>query len=176
MKHTLMNGWTKKKMKQTILDRNTGTRCMSPEESSNCAYSDGKGNHCAVGCFIPDDHGGMGSPDGAAGLLRNYPELKELMPLDEDGLSLLQHCHDTRGAFGVRDRMFDWIDNNVVEPKGEREMKKLIDHAMTCAKLIELLSEYPPDTIVQVEWPHAYDGSVARFDPDPKLNEDVVVL
>ena len=109
-KFKTINGYTKKQMIRFFKDYNTGKRCIL--DWGDCLYSDGKGNHCAVGCFIPDDHPGMNFVGGVRHLLWEHPELESVMPLSTEGMLKLQMVHDTcRG--NTIEAMVDWVDENV---------------------------------------------------------------
>lgn len=123
MKYKLRNGYTKKEMIQFIRDYNTGERCHN---GFSCVYSDRLGNHCAIGCFIPDDHKGMWFAGEVRDLLKEYPDLQGVMPLSLRGLEKMQEVHDYhskdspqpipkkyKDIDNVRKRLITWIENNV---------------------------------------------------------------
>lgn len=118
MKYSTINGWTKEKMKAQIRAKNNGTRCYDSEQDS-CVYEMPNGNHCAVGCFIPQGHEGMTIIGGSDNLLYNYQSLTLLMPLKPRALRELQKVHDScqdgKYARDVRDVLCEWIDANVVD-------------------------------------------------------------
>lgn len=121
-KYKLQNGFTKKEMIEIIDSYNNGK--MSFDDGDGvCVYKDGD-NHCAVGCFIPHKHKGMDFHGGVVHLLERYPGLKDIMPLEIDGLRELQMVHDHmfldtdvrlkyRKIKNVKKRMITWINDNV---------------------------------------------------------------
>ena len=111
-----INGFTKEKMIEMIKARNTGDKCMITREdgSSFCSYDDGKGNHCAVGIFMPDGHEGMSYTGGYSRLFNRYPDLKISMPLEPETMGQLQEIHDKQPeGIQVRSALINWINENV---------------------------------------------------------------
>lgn len=112
-----INGFTKEKIIETLLTRNNGTRCVSNATitwgAPKCCY-ESNGNHCAVGCFIPDGHPGMRVPGDAESLIEDHPDLKECMPLELDALLMLQSMHDlTNVDQDLHTILVQWINENV---------------------------------------------------------------
>jgi hypothetical protein len=101
-RYVLRPGLTKEQFLQTLLTRNKGKRAYS-ELVTHCLYEDEEGNHCGVGCFIPDGHPGMRNRGGVGALLKDHPDLVDKMPLLNNrtdlraarGLTALQSIHDT---------------------------------------------------------------------------------
>lgn len=109
-----INGWTKEAMKRQFRERNTGKKCAAPGSWMGCMYDDRRGNHCAIGVFIPDGHPAMGAEVDASDLLDRYPDLLPLMPLESNPLLCLQYVHDQ--AYPDEDihkLVCEWIDCNV---------------------------------------------------------------
>lgn len=110
-----INGFTKAKMINVIKNRIKDEPCV--DQTGSCAYEDGKGNHCAVGAFIPDKHEAMSSTRTVLSMLDTYPILKEYMPLSTDGLVKLQLVHDAcvhSGEMPVP-LLIKWIEENVID-------------------------------------------------------------
>ena len=125
---TTRNGWTVARMKEAIQTRNLGRPAYG--RGARCTYLAPDGNRCAVGVFIPDGHasivGDVAEMD-ARDLLTTFPDLAEHMPIDEDGLMLMQNVHDIC-PHGVdpRPRLLAWIaeyvrDSSVAAGGGEGE-------------------------------------------------------
>ena len=120
MEYKLSNGWTKEKVMEQIKKYNNNTRAI---RGTQCQYKDENGNRCAIGCFIPDEHNGLGFQGGVGDLLKNYPDLKLYMPLDDImGLESFQVAHDESYSYGqdktkiglpVYPRIVEWLEENV---------------------------------------------------------------
>lgn len=114
---TTINGWTKDRIKQQILLRNDGTIATNTATGS-CKYRTKSGNHCAVGCFIPDGHIAMSEVLSVGQVLHKYPELQSAMPLPPVAMGEMQAVHDNivdTGCDGtMHDLLLAWVDNNVV--------------------------------------------------------------
>lgn len=112
-----INGWTKEKMKEQIRKKNNGKQAMRSLENGGtaCVYETPDGNHCAVGCFIPEGHPGMRCTDSSNVLLAEHPDLLSVMPLDGDNLRAFQRQHDGVCPTNeiIHHRLFQWIDNNI---------------------------------------------------------------
>lgn len=111
-KYKTANGYTKAKMIETIktkmLDHRSWHLC-----GILCAYLAEDGNRCAIGCFIPDGHIALLSLMSVNGILTNYPDLKNFMPLESKvGLRKLQKTHD-RAAGDPRLKVLRWIETYV---------------------------------------------------------------
>lgn len=106
-----INGWTKESMKQAIQLRNTGCRAVT--HRGMCTYVNDYGNHCAVGCFIPDEHPASGSEYGVSALISQFPELK--FPLEVNALYKMQAVHDYCGDADPRPLLAEWIEMHVVD-------------------------------------------------------------
>ena len=91
MRYKLKEGWTKERMLNVLLTRNTNVVCRV---NGSCVNANEFGNHCAIGCFIPDDHMAVRHSLIVGDLLYTFPTLNEFMPLEEDGLMSLQRLHD----------------------------------------------------------------------------------
>ena len=72
-----------------------GERCMSSE---NCAYSDDKGNHCAIGWLLPeDDEVLMRSKKGLLDLIEfNRNRIPQIILDNDDAFYSLQKFHDCK--------------------------------------------------------------------------------
>ncbi len=88
----LKAGWTKAKVFKKITAGNNGIPCLDMDGA--CAYSDGDGNHCAIGCFIPKGHPGMEFEGPVDLLLKHHPDLKKYMPFRIQALAAFQAEHD----------------------------------------------------------------------------------
>ena len=112
--YKLQNGFKKWEMISLIEQFNNGKKSFS-ERSSLCVYETADGNHCAVGCFIPDGHPGLKSLETVQDLLFKNPDLLPCMPLGIAGMMALQKVHDTyrRSKIDVRTKMINWVNNNV---------------------------------------------------------------
>lgn len=107
-----INGWTKAKMKEQIVKKNNGQKCVKLD--GKCSYSiNDDSNRCVIGCFIPDNHPALKSDFFASATVMNYDLFNE-MPLDSEGLDAFQLHHDylPSGVF-IQDKLFQWIDENV---------------------------------------------------------------
>lgn len=116
MAYTLRNGWTKERMIQAILTRNNGKQCLDGDD--DCLYFNAAtGNHCAVGCFIPDDeHPAMYELLRVHNLVERYPSLELVFPLSLEGMNALQECHDHYdSSVDMHKLLTDWINKNVTE-------------------------------------------------------------
>jgi hypothetical protein len=112
-KYQPINGWTKAEIINAITQGNQGTRSMrqlDPRRSHVCSYRGVGGNKCAVGIFIPDDlyHEDCERRQ-AWQLLRDYPGLKEFMPLPVDALDWMQDVHDYSYESDPRPALIDWV-------------------------------------------------------------------
>lgn len=74
-----VNGWTKVKMIEQIKLKNNGKKSKN-ELDGRCMYKTPNGNHCAIGCFIPDSHRALRFEGNVLELLIEYPELRTNMP------------------------------------------------------------------------------------------------
>jgi len=117
MKIPLINGYTKETMKRLIRKYNMDKRSV---HKGSCLYQSPDGNRCAVGCFIPDHHPALKSISGVDGMLKEYPDMGDCMPLPIMWLEMFQELHDMydpnhkrfKGK-GLLDVLCDWIDENV---------------------------------------------------------------
>ena len=116
--YKLRNGFKKWEVISLIEQFNNGERSFNAF-ADQCVYETDDGNHCAVGCFIPDGHPGMKSLDAVRELLDLYPDLKECMPLSIVGMTALQEVHDVhhKEVLDVKTRMINWVKANVKENK-----------------------------------------------------------
>lgn len=123
--YQVINGWTKERMKQQIRERNNGKPAFN---GFACVYLTDDNNCCAAGCFIPNGHEGQQRQGLIGGLLRDHPDLKDLMPLDADGMMAMQVAHDEQivetdtGSWAPKDIdmrviLCDWIDANCEDPQ-----------------------------------------------------------
>ena len=71
-----------------------GERCV--DHNGHCMYSDGKGNHCALGWLLDEDDSElMDAASGAEGLIQDLPEkIPQIIKDNEYTFSLLQRFHD----------------------------------------------------------------------------------
>lgn len=106
------NGWTKDKMIKRIKERNNGNRSVSLS-SSLCLYKSSDGNHCAIGCFIPENNNAMSFKGCVSELLANSSDLEKEMPLCVEGLMNMQLIHDRCTKDDVREALTLWINKNV---------------------------------------------------------------
>ena len=116
--YKLKNGFKKWEVISLLEQFNKGERSFNEFEKM-CVYETANGNHCAVGCFIPDGHPGMKTLGAVRRLLDLHPDLKECMPLDTVGMTALQRVHDTSHKYvlDVKTRMTNWVKANVKENK-----------------------------------------------------------
>ena len=117
-----INGWTKKKMSQAIMERMLDHRSVGhalEHTPAKCRYRAPDGNRCAVGVFIPDE---LYTPDMDTRLtshIQPFPwnggPIGALMPLTIHGLLELQHVHDdyTGPDPDPRPALLAWINENV---------------------------------------------------------------
>ncbi len=108
-----INGWTKEKMIAQIKLKNNGSKA---EYKHLCRYRTDEGNACFVGAFIPDDVYSPSFEGSVHFLLKEYPNMLPIMPLDEDALAKLQHVHDGHESAimaPLHQRMEEWINDNV---------------------------------------------------------------
>jgi len=113
MKFAPINTYTKEDIIWYLETFNTGKRCVS-RKTGLCCYKT-RDNHCAVGCFIPHGHKGLGYAGGVFSLLQDYPDLIEKMPLNMAAMRELQEVHD-RNHFNKESTlniMIQWVKNNV---------------------------------------------------------------
>lgn len=117
MKYQTINGWTVEKMKEQIRKKNNGKRAVGEHPDFDreiCLYETPDGNHCAVGCFIPEGHKALSLGAGVDSLLDLNPELHDVFPLESEALSQLQSVHDGNGDnYDIRETLCRWIDQNV---------------------------------------------------------------
>lgn len=111
MKYKPLNGYTKQKIIDTIMERNKGERARRGDA---CSYKTPEGNHCAVGCFMPDEHPGMELRANVERLIEEYPDLEGTLPLGIEALHELQLIHDidSQGK-DPRPALIKWVEENV---------------------------------------------------------------
>jgi hypothetical protein len=113
-----INGWTKEKMKEQIRKKNNGSRAWEEGKigyMSGCRYRTPDNNHCAVGCFIPENHEALQYVGDSNWLLNHYPGLEFDMPLNKEALFTMQQIHDEAIGVNVQEILCKWIDQNVVD-------------------------------------------------------------
>jgi hypothetical protein len=115
-KFKLRKGWTKQKMLKVLLTRNNGKPAQSSDHGV-CVYANAEGNHCAVGCFIPDGHPGMELRGTVGDLLASFPTLQKKMPIGLEGLKALQAVHDHFDSRGSAPYSAPALDVFAQEPK-----------------------------------------------------------
>jgi len=107
-----MNGYTIESMISTIKARNNGNQCVG-NVNLGCLYNDGNGNHCAVGCFLPDDHPAMSNKNvSVTGIVEGGidPDLEKILPISLVGMQRLQSKHDDSiGCKHIHDVLEKWI-------------------------------------------------------------------
>ena len=65
------------------------------DTNGNCRYKDDYGNHCFIGCFIPEGHPAEKSKVEVSGMLGFFPEIAQLLPFNEgSALTEFQNLHD----------------------------------------------------------------------------------
>lgn len=115
-----INGWTKKKMLNVLKKRRYNVPAVD-KESETCVYLTGNGNKCAVGMFIPSGHEAQHLEGTVRALFDAYPDLFYKMPLNFEGMGMLQFIHDStyeNGKLGNAKRaMIDWVEANVKAEK-----------------------------------------------------------
>jgi len=126
MKYTLVNGWTKAKMKAAIQKYNNGTQARyTSVYSSACAYQTPDGNRCAIGCFLPDEHPALHYSGRAGNLMSTYSDIN--LPITDVFMAeSFQDVHDKDmfrdldpSSPQLHQALFNWIDNNVIDPENE---------------------------------------------------------
>lgn len=101
-------------MMEQIKLKNNGKKCV--DKGGACRYrSKSLKNCCIVGCFIPDDIYGPEFED--QGILDIIADVQDFMPLEGDGLYLLQQVHDKyfpeTSEYTLRKTVEKWINENV---------------------------------------------------------------
>lgn len=114
------NGYNLEKTMAKIREGNKGHRAMdttSLENAGRCMYLTPDGNKCAIGCFIPDGHRAQRSPEMVDAILKAYPGLVGLMPLEgELALKAFQRFHDIHiNDGGLHSSIQQWLIENVQE-------------------------------------------------------------
>lgn len=112
-----INGWTKETMINHIKKEFKG-KSVSYIDCGNdelCLYRGPEGKKCAIGMFIPDNlYAERMEEDGLISkIIRTYPKVKYVLPLDLDGLLLLQEVHDNSDEDDTLNDMLDFIEANV---------------------------------------------------------------
>ncbi len=113
-----INGFTKEKIKETIIKNNFNRISMYKNDSySVCHYKSNDGNKCFVGCFIPEEEY-LEKIEGKSvtDLLELFPNLNQYMPLQTSALISLQILHDNYSSFNAKslhEVMIEWVDANV---------------------------------------------------------------
>lgn len=89
-----------------------GGKCLSDE--GNCAYGDGRGNHCAVGWLLDEEDGDLMSYRGTVNGLATSHDLPSLITENKYAFRLLQYFHDHKGAFREKslDDLSKYIDTS----------------------------------------------------------------
>lgn len=118
MQYMTQNGWTREKMKEQIRKYNNGTKAIV---GNACQYLTADNNRCAAGCFFPDDHRALSYYGNIVDILHSCPDLEEHFPLGWHGMHILQQKHDNYSGTDLRPALFQWIDENVIEPGEESE-------------------------------------------------------
>jgi hypothetical protein len=120
-----INGWTKAKMIERIKQKNDGRgpcqQWKNLPKAGNCRYRRSDGNCCLVGVFIPDDeYSAQMEGMGVVTLLKEFPLLNKHMPLDSQGMNVLQGKHDLLEDLDtdIHELATDWINRNVEDSNG----------------------------------------------------------
>ena len=96
-----------------------GAATTRHDGTKRCVYRTPDGGGCAVGAFLQEGEYSYGMEGKAIGtILRDdFPHLRASMPLDEDGLALLQGVHDgavlNHDPANVTEELVSWIEDNV---------------------------------------------------------------
>lgn len=118
MKYRPINGWTRQSIIEVIKARNSDEPATMLDECGwrSCVYKTARDNRCAIGLFIPDDHEALRATNtNVSGLLRIYPDLKSVMPLEGNALTVFQGVHDAmeKELCGVKLALIEWVEKNV---------------------------------------------------------------
>lgn len=118
MKYNPINGFTKLKIIETIVQNNNGTQSLDPK-LSECKYKM-DGNACAVGCFLPDNRFTRSFIGDVGSLLKRRPSYFKLLPLPISALYELQQIHDKcYTPDNVQKKMLEWVIDHVEDIKEE---------------------------------------------------------
>lgn len=120
------NGFSKLRMKHEVRENFKGKAmekvnmtCVYRTEKENKTTGEVTVYKCAVGIFIPDNkYMPSMEAQGSNRLLKEFPWLKDLMPLNMAGMADFQHQHDSINAdkmdFEAQlEKLLTWIDENV---------------------------------------------------------------
>jgi hypothetical protein len=110
-----INNWTKESMIEHVKANFKGKSVKTFDHNycSSCAYRGDNGAKCAVGMFIPDELYKSEMEGLLDRLSELEPRLKNVMPLDVDGLLSLQGSHDNSEPENTLADMIEWIERNV---------------------------------------------------------------
>ncbi len=114
-----INGFTKAKMLEVIQARPFTERAKTDRY---CVYLTPDGNKCGVGLFLPEGHEAQKASGSSEMLFHAFPDLKEKMPLDEEGMRMFQFVHDGVDDLGrykgnAKQAMIDWVEKHVEDDK-----------------------------------------------------------
>lgn len=109
----VINGWTKEKMKEHIVNNFKGK--ATGKNEIQCEYKTQDGRKCAVGMFIPEDCYESSMDGSVNSLLFYWPKVILHMPLEEDGLTKMQLIHDNSAPEDTLQDLLTFIDKNVEE-------------------------------------------------------------
>lgn len=113
MKHQFINGWNKHSVMLQITRFNNNTKSGSlVNDIFNCQYKDSNHNHCAIGCFIPNDHEGLQCNGDVYILISTFEDLGEKMPFEGDSLTHFQQVHDNSKHHDVWKNIYEFLENH----------------------------------------------------------------
>jgi hypothetical protein len=108
-----VNGWSKQTMVSHIQKEFKGYSIIIEKDNHpTCAYRGPEGKKCAVGLFIPDNKYKPEMDDGMS-LKAVFNECLATMPLNYEGLALLQTVHDRSDGDETLEKILNWIEINV---------------------------------------------------------------
>lgn len=117
MKFKTINGWTKEKMKEHIIQNFRGQSTAS--DGLVCLYRGPNGAKCAVGLFIPESVASTFSyvenTFPIHDLLDAYPAIRGHMPLGLTALRVFQSAHDNSNPENTLKNLLNFVDNRVID-------------------------------------------------------------
>jgi len=108
-----INGWTKQRILGHIKREFKGKSETSDGES--CLYRGPNGTKCAVGMFIPDElyDPRMDELSFIDHVVKFFPKIKSVLPLDLKALCKLQDIHDQSTKRKCLLNIIQWINENI---------------------------------------------------------------
>jgi len=104
-----IHGYTKEKIIKTIQTRMLDHPSVS-EHGEGCVFFASDGNHCAIGCFLPEVSNQLKDVFDIIDACQDYK-----MPLQFEGMSNLMQIHDSKPGDNSdrRPRLIKWVEENV---------------------------------------------------------------